>query len=360
MYRTDINIRRVVERRSLSLLIFGVFLLVGTGCSSLPDYANPAEWYKGAIDWVTGDNIPANSDTYRNDRKKKKLIGFPRADQVPDRPKRPTTLEINRMKSGLVSDRKSSQYSDKKVRSGEDITSNNGSTENIGLPNVSRSELPGDGKHKKQSSVDRTPGTGTSVRSDKMRGVLSKPVLEKSYSNREFNTAIQKSPPEDMVSVTSSNNVFVQADQFSPRFPAGTSSAFLPTKKFNQAKNQFLGFGLPVAIVYFKNNSATLNIQAKDRIRRVLRLYQDEGRGTIKIIGHASSRTPNMVPPRHHLANLKVSNKRANAVADELMRLGVKPNMIIVSAIADQEPAFFEVMPAGEAGNRRAEIFFAR
>ena len=41
-----------------------------------------------------------------------------------------------------------------------------------------------------------------------------------------------------------------------------------------------------------------------------------------------------------------------------LERLGVPPEIIVVTAMSDQDPAYFEVMPAGEAGNRRVAIFF--
>jgi flagellar motor protein MotB len=44
-------------------------------------------------------------------------------------------------------------------------------------------------------------------------------------------------------------------------------------------------------------------------------------------------------------------------VARELMRLGVKPGKIFVGARSDSNPIYYESMPAGEAGNRRAEIF---
>jgi flagellar motor protein MotB len=31
--------------------------------------------------------------------------------------------------------------------------------------------------------------------------------------------------------------------------------------------------------------------------------------------------------------------------------------LIVVSAMADEQPVYHEVMPSGEAGNRRAEIY---
>ncbi|GAB4196618.1 MAG: hypothetical protein OHK0024_36110 [Thalassobaculales bacterium] len=70
-----------------------------------------------------------------------------------------------------------------------------------------------------------------------------------------------------------------------------------------------------------------------------------------------SSRTRDTDPVRHQLVNLEVSLQRANAVADQLVRLGVARERIQVTGLGDAEPAWQEVMPAGEAGNRRAEIF---
>jgi flagellar motor protein MotB len=48
---------------------------------------------------------------------------------------------------------------------------------------------------------------------------------------------------------------------------------------------------------------------------------------------------------------------RANAVARALVRMGVPASEVSVAARADNEPVYYEFMPAGEAGNRRAEIY---
>jgi flagellar motor protein MotB len=60
------------------------------------------------------------------------------------------------------------------------------------------------------------------------------------------------------------------------------------------------------------------------------------------------------------LVNIQVSLDRAQSVARELIRLGVNPQDLLVDAVSDRKPEFFEVMPAGELGNRRVEIFFER
>ncbi len=79
--------------------------------------------------------------------------------------------------------------------------------------------------------------------------------------------------------------------------------------------------------------------------------------GTLHVIGHASSWTRDMNPVRHNMINFGLSLDRANTVAHELLRLGVTTSQFSIGAMSDARPLFFEVMPSGEAGNRRVEIF---
>jgi outer membrane protein OmpA-like peptidoglycan-associated protein len=51
------------------------------------------------------------------------------------------------------------------------------------------------------------------------------------------------------------------------------------------------------------------------------------------------------------------SQSRANAVAQELIREGVPAAKVLVDAVGDSQPVYYESMPQGEDGNRRAEIF---
>ena len=60
---------------------------------------------------------------------------------------------------------------------------------------------------------------------------------------------------------------------------------------------------------------------------------------------------------KHKLVNLWVSMDRAQAVARELVRLGVPATAIVTEAKSDSDPLYFEAMPAGEAQNRRAEVY---
>jgi outer membrane protein OmpA-like peptidoglycan-associated protein len=75
------------------------------------------------------------------------------------------------------------------------------------------------------------------------------------------------------------------------------------------------------------------------------------------VVGHASSRTGNMPVEKHLETIFDKSQARANAVAQELIHDGVPASRVLVDAVGDSQPIFYESMPQGEEGNRRAEIF---
>jgi outer membrane protein OmpA-like peptidoglycan-associated protein len=57
------------------------------------------------------------------------------------------------------------------------------------------------------------------------------------------------------------------------------------------------------------------------------------------------------------MTNFQVSAARAERVANELVKMGVNANKLFVGSVSDRVPRYYEYMPSGEAGNRRAEIF---
>ena len=61
---------------------------------------------------------------------------------------------------------------------------------------------------------------------------------------------------------------------------------------------------------------------------------------------------------KHLVLIFNKSQDRANAVAQECIREGVPANRVLVEAVGDSQPIYYESMPKGEDGNRRAEIFF--
>jgi outer membrane protein OmpA-like peptidoglycan-associated protein len=109
--------------------------------------------------------------------------------------------------------------------------------------------------------------------------------------------------------------------------------------------------------VYFGHGSAGLSGEEKSQIRGLARQANEAGAGVV-VLGHASSRTGDMPLDVHDRVNFDVSKLRAESVARALIEGGLPADRVFIEALSDSAPAFYEIMPSGEAGNRRAEILF--
>jgi outer membrane protein OmpA-like peptidoglycan-associated protein len=114
----------------------------------------------------------------------------------------------------------------------------------------------------------------------------------------------------------------------------------------------------PSAVVFFPNDTTILSSKAKSEVRTAAQAFQSRGgQGFVRVVGHSSSRTGNMPLERHLQFIFERSQARATAVARELIRDGVPAAKVLVEAVGDSQPVYYESMPKGEDGNRRAEIF---
>lgn len=111
-----------------------------------------------------------------------------------------------------------------------------------------------------------------------------------------------------------------------------------------------------IATITFPTGSSRLTASDRSVLDDVLDLHKQYG-GAVRVIGHASSRTQDLDPLRHKLVNFRISMNRANSIASALMTKGLAAEQLFVGAVSDNEPLYYEVMPAGESGNQRAEIF---
>jgi outer membrane protein OmpA-like peptidoglycan-associated protein len=135
--------------------------------------------------------------------------------------------------------------------------------------------------------------------------------------------------------------------------------ALQPPPSATQAAAYSSAQGLPPAsVVLFPGDGTLLNAEARGQVRAAVEAFkQAGGQGYVRIVGHASSRTSNMPLERHLEVIFNKSQDRANAVAKEVIREGVPANRVLVEAVGDSQPVYYESMPKGEDGNRRAEIY---
>ena len=117
--------------------------------------------------------------------------------------------------------------------------------------------------------------------------------------------------------------------------------------------------GVKAGTIRFNAGSSRLGSGDLETLRRIAEQYSRFG-GRVLVLGHASSRTGDMPPDRHKLVNFDISLERAEAVAAQLGRYGIPTAAMLVEARSDMDPIYFEAMPAAEAANRRAEVYFLR
>ncbi len=113
-----------------------------------------------------------------------------------------------------------------------------------------------------------------------------------------------------------------------------------------------------VETFYFDNGSSYMPAGSNSKIRQIVKEAK-KNNAYVRVMGYASSRTRNTDMASHKMANFKVSQARAEAVAAALRRAGMPSNKILVEAMSDNRPAYLEVMPEGERLNRRAEVYIS-
>lgn len=111
-----------------------------------------------------------------------------------------------------------------------------------------------------------------------------------------------------------------------------------------------------IATINFISGSSMVSSKGRRKIMKVLELAK-KNNATVKIVGHASTRTKDMDIISHKLVNFKISDQRAQSVASIFVQNKFPLEKLITEAVSDSKPLFHEVMPAGTNANQRTEIF---
>jgi len=357
-----------------------VTALFAAGCSQIPDAVNPVEWYDNTVEFFSGEDDASAS---KSEEKSSALVAergtpppgndgeFPKLSSVDQQQQR-----YEARAQGLVADVEGRKYAPAVPRQGEALNV-------LGQP-PKKPPAPAMAAAPAQPAPPAMPVSP--VTAEPPQQVASAPAttspetvfstadqgnFQERFAKRlsEIRARASEGGPAlplvatqpigsggfDTVIVSADG---VQAGYASPALapsaaPVETASA----PAFGQRRAPAVAQGaVKVATIHFGNGSSNLNSRDRSILRDVLRLQKERG-GRIHVIGHASSRTRNTDPVRHKMINFQVSAARADAVARELVRLGAPKMDIQVDAVSDSQPRFYEFMPSGEAGNRRAEIY---
>ena len=350
-------------RRPLFAGVLFVAISSLSSCSSVPNSINPAEWYKSTVDLFAGEGGQEQEGETKNARAKT-LVGkegvIPKLSSVPKRP-------ISPVVRGLVPDSQKRKYAQPIARQGEAAQL---MAQKAPLPAPQPGQAPAvPNVQKAPTAMPASPVTSapTAQAMPTRPSVTYSSIQPKGFTMTPPTLSSSPIPTNTLASiaydlyttvVVSSNGVDIKSNSAGasapaqPRIMASISSVSAP--RIQQSKSLS---GTKVATILFKTGSSGLTGNDHKIIGQVVRLHKQRG-GTVTVVGHASSRTRNMDPVNHKMVNYGVSVNRADKIANELRKMGLAPESIIVDARSDSMPLYYEIMPSGEAGNRRAEIYF--
>ena len=294
------NLRRLGGQPAAAMwaLVAALPLFLGA-CTFVPDWLYPTDLFES-------DKAP----TTVAQGKSTGSDSFPKLSSVPDAaPKITATDTQAELRATLAADRDSAKYSGQRLAVGPE----------------------------KDAGVAKMPSVAVGAVPSQA------PELEKLADATTAQTVAQAPRSAESTTPQSTKSAF-RFTQFD------TKAAAKPNTQLSARTSEL------VAIIYFSYGSTALNRNDREVLHGVAELQKLHG-GTVRVIGHASARTGTSDSVRHRLANFETSLQRANAVAAQLVRLGVAREKVAAEAKADSQPVYHEFMPTGEAGNRRAEIF---
>jgi outer membrane protein OmpA-like peptidoglycan-associated protein len=393
MNNQNISNKRTWKHVGASLMVLAML----GGCSSVPDAVNPVEWYRGTVELFSGDETDeaTAAPTEGEEAVPGENEDFPELSSVPERP---SVEEGGEVADGLIADPNKPAYATAITLQSDDDGTVMAAADSSDLqppppaqPTIAVEaqvvDLPPTEPTMPSTTNAATNVTSTVVATAPATMASAPLVVEpgrlpsgetyEEYRTRLMSglnqtgtssaTTILISQPSSGGGLSSANTVIISslgvqnAGQFGGGVTTVDSNVITSESGFLQidsAGGQPLlnANSVKVATIHFSNGSSGLDVTDQRVLQKVAALLQEQG-GLIRVIGHASSRTRAMDPVRHKMVNYNVSVSRADRIARELVRLGAAKNQIMIGAVSDTQPLYFEVMPSGEAGNRRAEIY---
>jgi len=383
---------RVIASAALVSVMLGA-------CSSVPDAINPVSWYKKTTDFFSGDSQAADTGSPQSKTEMAEKSSENRglsADPNAPAPAPAPAQQVARAPGGLSADQTSGNYASPPIE-------RQSAPSNVFTPQTAAAPAPPAPIPAPQVAVTAAPTPlptpMNSARPKPMPKTMdmastppkppAMPFGATQTPEQQYASAAPMSrptpfefPPANAMSPLghdSFETVVITADGMeamaepAPRLnppsmsaSRAPSSAQFPSAQFPepgvtttvQTDPVAIGGMLRVATIHFANNSSTLDSRDRSILGAVIQLQRERG-GRVVVVGHASARTKDMDYIKHQMVNFEISMQRAGTIGSELEGLGLPGEALEVQAVSDTVPLFLEVMPSGEAGNRRVEIYLA-
>lgn len=364
--------RKRTLRVAVSVALLSVML---GGCSSVPDVVNPVKWYEKTTDFFSGDAQAANTAPTSNQG----------LSADPDAPAPAAPQQVASAPSGLNADAASSNYASPPIdRQGaaSDVLRTEAAiaavpTVPLAQPTVPVMAAP-------IAPVAPVAPIAPSVMAATPAPSAIAPMPSAPTFERPASMSMAGAPPPPVFNAPANavpalnddvfETVVINSDGMSAVPPGLRPSAIKAAGQPQTARSAMfpepgsttttrVGGVSPngmtrVATIHFANNSSVLDARDRSILGAVIQLQRERG-GQVVVVGHASSRTRDMDYITHRMVNFQISMERAASIGNVLKDLGLKGETLEVQAVSDSTPLYMEVMPSGEAGNRRVEIYLA-
>lgn len=113
------------------------------------------------------------------------------------------------------------------------------------------------------------------------------------------------------------------------------------------------------AVIQFGRGQAVLDGGSRDVLAQVA-AYAQQARATVWLFGYTSGGVELASGKNARESSMALAGDRTRAVALALLDFGVPPERFELVARGRADPVYQETAPAGEAANRRVEIYLAR
>ncbi len=348
------RLRRNRGLKGVPAAALAAIVALGTlgGCSAVPDWADP-------VDWFARDPAPTTVGLAEG-QARTQPTGIPNLASVPNQPPKILSLESRaEVQASLAADRANAVYSGEKLTGSPPISKNA-----VQTAAARTSAAPA------VSGAPPAPKIGNELTADLRVPPAPAPATQSQVAPASIATApaartqVAQSPAAP-AQVAQAQVAQAFGGQTQLRFPqfqnrqarAGTAPVVAAPTIAAPAIAALPPVGTQlVAVIYFGHSSSRLDGKDRTVLRDVVALRRQRG-GTIRVVGHASAHTGVTDQITHDLANFEMSLKRANSVAAELIALGAARDQVRAEARSDKQPIYHEFMSTGQAGNRRVEIF---
>lgn len=344
-------------KKSSNAGALAVLMLVGWGlggCSSVPDYANPIEWYRD----LSGVSKNDTQDTGQRNQQNLQAGGaapYPNLGTVPQTPDQAmSTIDREALQKGLVADRANARYSDEELRQGHSVPPLPGqpptqtadaqgaaatpgaaaASGTAAVPAQAGGPRPGAPTKGSQAPPQESPLTTPSVRSLPQGETPNAPPPAPGGAPKPQQQAAL--PPATTLPTT-----LPLSPAARPVLPADPSEQ---PAVMRGPRGRAPSVTLQAAEIGFAGDGRTLSAEDNQRLAEAAKL-QKQGGGSLRVIGY-TRRGYGPDAAREDLASFGTALDRANTVAQALTKLGVPASRITVQAEPEQARGGLE---AGEA-----------